>query len=596
MTARSHANSSNMESTLLLVAGVAILAVAAATWAGAALAAKITGHAVPAFAAEAIVAAITHPRDLDDAWGQPMPPSGLVWTITAGLLAAAATIVWVTWRLLGTSGTAEVHRLPGTATTTQIRRAASARALLKRARHLRPSLRKPAPDDVGFRLGRARGVPVYASCEDSTIVLGPPRSGKGLHIVVGAILDAPGAVLTTSTRPDNLAITLNTRSRTGPIAVFDPQQLAPGIDAGLRWSPVRGCDNPQTAMIRARGLATATGLTGSGAGVENAAYWQGQTESVLRGLLHAAALDDRSARDLYRWSLDPVQAAEATRIMQHSSRAASGWADALDAVISMDERTRSNIWSGVRQALAALADPRVLDAVTPGRSEQFDPEAFITERGTLYLLGTSTGAGASAGLVAALVEDMLETARRVAARSPGARLDPPLSAILDEIGNLAPLPSLPALMAEGGGTGITTTAVLQSLAQARSAWGEHHANTIWDAAIAKVILGGGSNAKDLHDLAALIGERDDETTSMSRGHDGTRSTSTNLRRVPIMDTGHLRTLPFRTAVLMLRSAPPIILQMMPWNDRVDAAHLERDRRQVEAIMANSAPQLADPQH
>lgn len=32
---------------------------------------------------------------------------------------------------------------------------------------------------------------------------------------------------------------------------------------------------------------------------------------------------------------------------------------------------------------------------------------------------------------------------------------------LDEIGNLVPLPSLPTLMAEGGGTGITTMPVLQ---------------------------------------------------------------------------------------------------------------------------------------
>ena len=93
---------------------------------------------------------------------------------------------------------------------------------------------------------------------------------------------------------------------------------------------------------------------------------------------------------------------------------------------------------------------------------------FLRSNGTLYLLATGAGAGNSASLVAALVEDLIETARRIAARNPGARLDPPLLLALDEIGNLAPLPSLPVLMAEGGGTGITTMPVLQSLAQARS--------------------------------------------------------------------------------------------------------------------------------
>lgn len=74
-----------------------------------------------------------------------------------------------------------------------------------------------------------------------------------------------------------------------------------------------------------------------------------------------------------------------------------------------------------------------------------------------------------------------ETVCRIAATGPGARLDPPLLLALDEVGNLAPLPSLPTLMAEGGGTGITTTPVLQSLAQAREKWSENAAGAIWDA-------------------------------------------------------------------------------------------------------------------
>lgn len=67
--------------------------------------------------------------------------------------------------------------------------------------------------------------------------------------------------------------------------------------------------------------------------------------------------------------------------------------------------------------------------------------------------------------MAAFIEDLVETSRHLAAASPGARLDPPLLMALDEIGNLSPLPSLPAVMAEGGGTGITTMPVLQSLSQ-----------------------------------------------------------------------------------------------------------------------------------
>jgi type IV secretion system protein VirD4 len=409
------------------------------------------------------------------------------------------------------------------------------------------------------------------------LVVGPPRSGKGLHLVIPMILDAPGAVVSTSTRPDNLAVTMQARSAIGPVAVFDPQHLAAGVSRGLRWSPVRGCELPQTAMIRARGLAAGTGMNRT---VEGGDFWQAQTEAVLRALLHAAALDGRSAHDLYRWSLDPAAAADAIAVLGWSA-AAPGWGDSLEQAAHSDPRTRDSIWLGVRQALASLADPRVLDAVTPSSGESFDPATFLRERGTLYLLATSSGAGAASSLVAALVEDMVETARRLAAASTGARLDPPLLLALDEIGNLAPLPSLPSLMSEGGGTGITPLAVLQSLSQARDRWGEQQANALWDAAIVKVILGGGSNAGDLADLSALIGERDERTESVSRDRFGGRTTSTNVRRVPVMDAGRLRTLPFGTGVLLLRTAPPIVLDLYAWTARPDAKALAAARTDVE---------------
>ena len=440
----------------------------------------------------------------------------------------------------------------------------------------------PKPSDVGYLLGRSRGKRVWASVEDSILLVGPPRSGKGLHVVINAILDAPGAVVTTSTRPDNLTATLRARQRIGPVAVFDPQHLAEGLPAGLRWSPVRGCEDPLTAMIRATGLASGTGL--SAGGVEGGGFWEGKTRTALQALLHAAALDNRPPAELFRWTLDPTAAAEAVAILTNSSQAAAGWAESLEAMIDADPRTRDSIWQGVSLALAALADPRVLDAVTPRAGEHFDPEAFLTESGTLYLLATGAGAGASSALVAALVEDLIETARRMAARSAGARLNPPVLLALDEIGNLAPLPSLPTLMAEGGGTGITTMPVLQSLAQARDKWGENAANAIWDAAIVKIILGGASNSRDLQDLSTLIGERDEYTDSITIGDHGTRSNQRSIRRVPILPPDRLRTLPFGTGITMLRSAPPIVTNLRSWVTRDDAKTLRADRTEIETLL------------
>ncbi|BDZ61101.1 hypothetical protein Lsed01_02503 [Demequina sediminis] len=264
--------------------------------------------------------------------------------------------------------------------------------------------------------------------------------------------------------------------------------------------------------------------------------------------------------------------------------AAPAWGDLLQATTESDPRTRDSIWQGVSLALGALADPRVLDAVSPGEDEDFDPEAFLRESGTLYLLATGAGAGASSALVAALLEDLVETARKMAARSPGARLDPPLLMALDEIGNLAPLPSLPVLMAEGGGTGITTMPVLQSMAQARDRWGRDAATAISDASIAKVILGGASSSSDLQELSTLIGERDEMTDSITYGDRGSRANQRSIRRLAVMPPNIIRTLPYGTSLVLLRNAPPIITRMREWTARRDARTLKSDRAAVEDLL------------
>ena len=509
------------------------------------------------------------------------------WVVLAGLLIAVGLVAWLVVRITRLQRSGEdPRRRAGLASEMEIGKVASGRALRRRAPSLRPSLHKPPASQVGYLLGRSKGHQVWASVEDSMLLIGPPRSGKGLHIVINAILDAPGSVVTTSTRPDNLTVTLTARERQGPVAVFDPQCLAPGLPAGLRWSPVRGCEDPLTAMIRAAGLAAGTGL-GSG-GVEGGGFWEGKTSAAIQALLHAAALDGRDARTLYQWALNPTAAADAVHILQSSPGAAEGWADSLESMIDSDPRTRDSIWQGVGLAFNALADPRVLEAVMPRAGEDFDPEAFLSEHGTLYLLATGAGAGASAALVAAFIEDVTETARRRAARSPAARLDPPLLLALDEIGNLGPLPSLPTLMADGGGTGITALTVLQSLAQARQNWGENRAAAIWDAAIVKIILGGASHSRDLQDLSTLIGERDEATDSTTIDAGGGRSHQRSIRRMQILPPDALRTMPFGLGTILLRAAPPIIADLRPWTGRRDAAQLTEQRRQVEQTLRVAA--------
>lgn len=552
-------------------------------WAGGALSAAIFARPVSGHPLAGL-ASLTHLGDPGAAWHVAVGPPAAYWTcvvLTSGL---AGVLAWAVCRLalrLLSGSSDVVLRGEGLAKAAEARRAAGARALLARTATLRPSVAHPRPADVGFRLGTCGTVACWASVEDSMLLLGPPRSGKGTQLVIPMILDAPGPVVTTSTRPDNLAVTLAARRRRGPVCVFDPQHLAPtaGVsELGPRWSLVRGCGDPQTAMARAQALVPQAGS----AGVENANFWRTQACSVVRCMLHAAALDGRQPADLYRWSHAAAGAKEAVAILAAHPNATAGWERALDAVIGADQRTRDSVWAMVANTFASLADPAVLAAVSPPPGEALDPEAFLAANGTLCLLGTAAGASATATLVAALVEDMVDTARRLAARSAGQRLDPPLTVVLDEAANY-PLASLPALMSDGGGSGICVLAVLQSLAQARDRWGREAASAIWDAAIVKLVLGGSANADDLADLSRLIGDREQLEWSETRTGSGlTTSTSSSLQRRPILDPADLRRLPLGHGLLLLRSAAPIMLRLTPWTARRDAAELAAARGSFES--------------
>ena len=148
-------------------------------------------------------------------------------------------------------------------------------------------------------------------------------------------------------------------------------------------------------------------------------------------------------------------------------------------------------------------------------------------------------------------------------------------------------------MAEGGGTGITTMPVLQSLTQARSKWSDNAAGAIWDASIVKIILGGASNSRDLQDLATLIGDRDEITDSTTVGDHGSRSSQRSIRRVAIMPPDVIRTLPFGTGLVMLRAAPPIVTRLRMWTSRPDAKTLLADRAVLEARLQEPPAPIID---
>ena len=546
----------------------------------------VTGRPLPSFAVARAVGLL---RGASYVPGISPLAHGAVIVVAAALalLLTRRVLRWRRYRAVAPARRAvDFDARPGWATRDAVRRVASAKAILAQAPTLRPILGKPCVSDVGYLLGTAHGEPVWASVERSVLVIGPPGSGKGLHVAINAILDAPGTVITTSTKPDNLKATLTARAEHGPVGVFDPQgMLGEAFEHLLAWDPIAGCADPMRAATRAEALAANTGISDSG---ENR-IWRVHTKTVLETVLHAAALDGASIEDAYRWMQSAHALETPLGILQSHPAACPTWDDRLRAlVLNPDPRFLGSMMSVIAAAIAPLALPTVRAALTPTRSRPtITAEQLLADAGTLYCLATDRGAAASAGLVSALIEDIAYTARITAARSPGGRMDPPALFLLDECANVAPIPSLPSLLADGRGQNLTVIPIFQTLAQVRSRYGDEDASTVFSASQVKLILGGADDADDCSDLSALIGERDDwyATTSHSShalAIDSKATTSSSLRKVPILPPDAIRSIPFGSAVMLMSQADPIPLRMRAWTARSDGDRITRQQHQVEA--------------
>ncbi|HEY8653758.1 MAG TPA: type VI secretion protein, partial [Dermatophilaceae bacterium] len=176
--------SANLSDRALAVAVTTAGAVLGCLWAGAWLSSLLSGHGTPKGGLLTPIIALTNPIDPSISWGRPMGPAALYWGITviiAVALVGLALVVARNGRRSASSAKADPRQLRGLASHRDVDHVAGPKALLRRASSLRPSLNNPRELDVGHWLGRVGRIDCYCSVEDSMVLLGPPRSGKGLH-------------------------------------------------------------------------------------------------------------------------------------------------------------------------------------------------------------------------------------------------------------------------------------------------------------------------------------------------------------------------------------------------------------------------------
>ena len=349
---------------------------------------------------------------------------------------------------------------------------------------------------------------VHAPAESACLVVGPPRRGKTSAVIIPSVICAPGAALVTSTKPDVLMATAAARSRYGRVYAFDPTGHGGDLPAGvipLRWSPLDAAGTWESARRLASAMVAASPAA---KGTRGESHWTSRAAALLGPLLYAAALSGRDMVDVVSWVLtgDTVTP---TAIL--SGAADRGLADAvlasqvLAGVGRAADQERASIWSATADVIDVYTTTEALQAAT---ASNFDPAGFVHSCDTVYIAAAAEQQAACAPLVVALIEAIRDAQyrRHRAATIAGQVCWPPVSLILDEVANVAPIASLPALVSEAGGQGLYVLAAVQDLSQVKARWGADIAEGFLSLFGHVLVLGRIRDIRTLEALSVMCGE------------------------------------------------------------------------------------------
>lgn len=535
---------------------------------------------------------LSTPELLSIITGQQTVP--VAWWVVAAILPMLVVIGAVVLLVLKGFSTQEPDYREGLPTLSRVMQQAGAEQLRKRGKFLRPDLQQAELADLGWVFGSYRGKPVYMSCEEVMLVLGLPRIGKGTSLVVPALSEVRGGLITTSVRADNVKLVLQRRAElTGQTPwIFDPASLVPGIGQPVRWDPLIGCEDEKILQQRVAAITNNT----FGGNVSNGEYWKTVSQTIIGALLHAAAVGRHEGgrwydmSDVARWLRSPISATEAVTILQGSRFAIPGWAERLSAVIDKTGETRDNQWSAATNAAGFLRFQRVVEMLSPPRGTGFDPLRFLERQESLFLLGEQAGDEDMNKLAVMLLDECIRVGRERSSLQQNERLAPPCWIIIDEAANFV-VPGLPELSTFLGGSGMSMMIVFQDIAQARKAYGNDAAAALIAAAGIKVIFPGLTEQQGLSDVASLIGKRTVRQRTVNINN-GSRSESIRDEREFILEAADIAQLK-RGYATVLHGNLPYLVRLIPYFQRPSGRDLAAQREASNDQVRAAKQQLLD---
>ena len=419
-------------------------------------------------------------------------------------------------------------------------------AVLRRSGQIRPALPLRYslldPGEHSVFVGRAHyRHRLHVPLEEHLLVMAPPRTYKTAFLA-DVIIEYPGPVLATTTKPDIHTLTSAVRAHIGPVHVFNPQHIG-GVPSTFRWDPIDGCEDPATAIRRADAFAFAV----SQKGVEDGSFWSAKASDYLRGYFHAAALADYDLRTVAAWvsGADPDVP---ERIL--AAAGAHHWAVTLSELRTEATQDHSHRPDGHVESASFHGRPRP-GRLRPARARRRLRHSLVPVRHRhLYMIAEAVSEEAPvAPLFAAMATEIHYTAAQIGQASA---VTSPRSAPAHGPGRGDPdLPGPPpSWLSDSGGKGIQIIAVVHGEAQLTGRWGEHGRQVVLDTSSVKMFLPGITDVTTLDAAAKLCGQ----ASWKVRGQD-------HATRHDVASPDMIRQLPAGFALVIRGGCAPVIARL-----------------------------------
>jgi type IV secretory pathway TraG/TraD family ATPase VirD4 len=409
----------------------------------------------------------------------------------------------------------------------------------------------------GIRLGKLlydHKTILYSDWEAEMLVIAGPRTGKTTGYVIPAILHAPGPCISTANKRDVVDSTRAILEQEGRKTwLFDPEKIASG-EPSWYWNPIKSVRNLDDAKRIADCWRSTSGLNTSEG---NAEFFNGGAATQLANYLFAAALDDLTLADIFKWCQDEKDDTPARILDKHGYNIV---AEAVYGTIAITPETRSGIFAGLKKMVDFIIDDKLVQWIQCAGPDdtrpEFDPFDFALSRETLYLL--SQKGARSTPITAALTAVTARAAYEIS-QEMGGRLPLPLLGVLDECANVCPWPELPEIYSYYGSCGIILISLFQNTNQGVMAFTENGFKSLFDNANTFVYLGGNKDDKFLPQLSTLIGQRDLLSHSVNDNKGFTSGETRNLRQEKIFTEQQLAEWPeFRALILSSQNRATIV--------------------------------------